>query len=1305
MMMVGIVALMAGWAIAASDGTTTTLQEQLSREGAKVLAKVAISEGDPRRGAIVFYQPQHLCATCHIAGKSDPGLGPDLTALGKTVTGAELVEALLEPSKTIRKGYETVTIVTTAGKTLTGRLLEDRPDVVVLRESTPPGKSVSIARAEIDERRDKGPSLMPEGLVNLLGSRQDFLDLVRYLIEIAELGPARALELRPDPALIGLGPLPEYESDLDHAGIISALDAASFQRGHQIYDRVCANCHGTKDRVGSLPSSLRFASGAFKNGSDPYRMYQTLTRGFGQMPPQTWMVPLQKYDVIHYVREQYLKGNNPNQYARVDRDYLGRLPKGKTRGPAPNAIEPWVAMDYGQSLMATVEAGDDGSNIAYKGIAVRLDPGPGGVSRGRAWSLFEHDTLRLAALWTGEGFIDWEGINFNGKHQVHPRVVGLVRIANPSGPGWADPETGSFDDPRPKGRDGRPYGPLPRSWAHYRGLYQNGNRVIVSYTVGTSRVLEAAGLDESGPLPIFTRSFEIGPRERDLVLQVAHLAGATDRLREAKTGELGDVVLFGSEDGGGVPATSALIFDGHTRVEVNRPDDFTMFRHDYSITARIKTRRGGTLFAKTEPGSEWVPDGKAWFVRDGRLVFDIGWVGAVTSRGRVDDDRWHDVAITYEQRSSRVRLYVDGRPDGEGRLESAQNRQGHVVRLGFGAADFPAPQTYFDGQMAQVRFYDGVLSADELTVPGQAHLVAWWPLDSVHAAQLADASGGGHVASIGREKTQPARTGLLAVGLSNRSRGFKWGATREGNLRLTIPRGPETLRFALRFCGASNEAELRTAAKTISRAETAPVLASLTHGGPTRWGGVLSTRAKLGRGDGAFAVDVLTQPESNPWLCQMRLTGLDFLPGGNKAVLCTWDGDVWEVAGIEDRSGVLSWRRIASGLFQPLGIKVVDGQVYVTCRDQIVILHDANGDGETDFYENFNSDHQVTEHFHEFAMGLQTDSAGNFYYTKAARHGLPALVPHHGTLLRVSRDGARTDILATGFRAPNGVCVNPDGTFFVTDQEGFWLPKNRINWVKPGSFHGNMWGYHGVTDPSDAAMEPPVCWITNSFDRSPGEIVRVEGNGWGALEGSLLNLSYGYGRIFIVLHEQVGDKMQGGMATLPIPQFPTGIMRGRFHPSDGQFYTCGMYAWAGNQTQPGGFYRVRHTGKPVVVPVGLAARRDGIAITFTGELDRFAATDPSGYSVRVWGLKRSANYGSEHVDERSLTVRSAKLSANGRTVELAIPNLTATWCMAITYAIKGAGGSEVAGEIHNTIHQLGARAAGEFDKNASSLAR
>src|SRR4029078_5739566 len=98
-------------------------------------------------------------------------------------------------------------------------------------------------------------------------------------------------------------------------------------------------------------------------------------------------------------------------------------------------------------------------------------------------------------------------------------------------------------------------------------------------------------------------------------------------------------------------------------------------------------------------------------------------------------------------------------------------------------------------------------------------------------------------------------------------------------------------------------------------------------------------------------------------------------------------------------------------------------------------------------------------------------------------------------------------------------------------------------------FYGNMWGYTDVTDPSDSAMEQPVCWLTNAFDLSPAQLLRVEtGNpAWGPLSGSLLCLSYGYGKIFVVPREIVGGQMQGGERALPLPRFPTGVMRGRFH--------------------------------------------------------------------------------------------------------------------------------------------------------------
>ena len=1023
-----------------------TLQQQLAAEPVGELAKAAREQGDAGRGAVLFFQPFLTCAKCH-DGDTGTQLGPDIAKAGKEATAEYLVESVLNPSKVVKKGYETVVVVTKDERTVTGLVASETADALTLVDPAANGKRIVLPKADIEKRSASNKSLMPEGLVNLLSDRQQFLDLAKYLIEIAEGGPNRAKELRP--AVTALV-IPEYEKDIDHVGLIRALDDKALKRGEAIYTRVCANCHGTKDQPGSLPTSPRFAAHVFKNGSDPHSLYQTLTRGYGLMAPQTWMAPRQKYDVIHYLRETYLKPHNPTQYAKADDAYFAKLPQGKKGefGPAPVNVEPWVTMDYGPSLMNTYEVGGPGPNIAYKSIAVRLDAGTGGISRGKQWALYDHDTMRFAAAWSGTGFIDWKGIHFNGQHQVHPKLAGDVLFANPVGPGWADPATGSFKDPRPLGRDKRPYGPLPKEWAQFRGVYHFGDQTIVSYTVGDAAILELAGAETDAKAgAVFTRTLEIGKSSRDLLARVA-------------------------------PTGVAALVIGDNRVSLEDRDGFAVLRVPASATpARVKV-----LISK----------------------------GAATA----------------------LKAY---------------------------AKNSPAPRE----------------------------------------------------------------------------------------------------------------------------------LAPLTKGGPKRWPEVLKAPVAIGKNDGPFAVDTFALPERNPWNAQLRLTGFDFAPDGKRMYVCSWDGDVWLVGGIDKPEAGLTWQRIASGLFQPLGLKLRDGAVFVCCRDQIVRLHDLNNDGETDFYECFNSDHQVTEHFHEFAMGLQTDADGNFYYAKSGRHALPALVPHHGTLLKVTKDGAKTEILATGFRAANGVCLNPDGTFFVTDQEGFWTPKNRINLVEKGGFYGNVWGYTDITDTSDAAMKQPLCWITNEFDRSPAELVWVTSDKWGPLKGSLLNTSYGAGKIFVVPHEIVNGQAQGGMCALPLPVFPTGIMRPRFSPTDGHLYVCGMFAWAGNQTAPGGFYRVRYTGKPADLPVGLKAKAGAVEVTFTDALDAKVATDPKNFDVKVWGLKRSQNYGSKHIDEKPLSVSKATASADGKTVRLETADLAPTWCMEIKYRVKGADGRSVTGTIHNTIHALG----------------
>ena len=258
----------------------------------------------------------------------------------------------------------------------------------------------------------------------------------------------------------------------------------------------------------------------------------------------------------------------------------------------------------------------------------------------------------------------------------------------------------------------------------------------------------------------------------------------------------------------------------------------------------------------------------------------------------------------------------------------------------------------------------------------------------------------------------------------------------------------------------------------------------------------------------------------------------------------------------------------------------------------------------------------------------------------------------------------------------------------MTDQEGHWTPKNRINRVVPdGGFYGNMLGYSDVTDTSDNAMRQPLCWITNAKDRSPAELLWVPQGVWGSLSGALLNTSYGYGRLYVVPHESVAGAWQGGVAELPIPDFPTGIMRARFHPTEGQLYTSGLAVWATNCQTPGGFYRVRYNGRPAHLPVAIHARSEGLALTFSEPLDANAAAESGRFHFKTWHLARTEKYGSEHLDEKpSKITRTALLDP--ATVLVNVENFAPAQSYDLTYDLLDAAGAAFTGSLHGTIHQL-----------------
>ncbi|MCW5558153.1 MAG: hypothetical protein KIT22_10030, partial [Verrucomicrobiae bacterium] len=270
---------------------------------------------------------------------------------------------------------------------------------------------------------------------------------------------------------------------------------------------------------------------------------------------------------------------------------------------------------------------------------------------------------------------------------------------------------------------------------------------------------------------------------------------------------------------------------------------------------------------------------------------------------------------------------------------------------------------------------------------------------------------------------------------------------REGALTLRLPKVAANEPFTLAF---SRGADAKPLVSVTLKPED---LRPLTRGGPARWTETVVTELKPGGEDGPYVVDTLTEPFPNPYRTRTFIGGFDFLPDG-RAVVAMFHGDVWVVSGLDDPSGKLTWKRFATGLFQPLGVKVQKGEIYVAGRDQITRLKDLNGDGEADAYENFNNDTVVTPNYHEFVLDLHTDSKGYFYYCKGAPWEPSVTSPHQGTLLRVSPDGKTLEVFATGLRAPNGMTVGPDDTVLVGDNQGHWMPSSKLNLVKPGAFMG-----------------------------------------------------------------------------------------------------------------------------------------------------------------------------------------------------------------------------------------------------------
>ncbi len=493
-----------------------------------------------------------------------------------------------------------------------------------------------------------------------------------------------------------------------------------------------------------------------------------------------------------------------------------------------------------------------------------------------------------------------------------------------------------------------------------------------------------------------------------------------------------------------------------------------------------------------------------------------------------------------------------------------------------------------------------------------------------------------------------------------------------------------------------------------------PDFAALLKGGAPLWPQIVETKGVISDDKtSAYVTDVITLPTDNPWKSNMRFGGFDFIDE-DSAALSSWNGDVWVVKGLKGDWSSLKWQRIASGLFETLGVRVVDGKIYVNGRDQITQLIDLNGDGETDHFKTFNRDVIITSNFHEFAFDLQTDKEGNFYFAKASPvkgggRGFDKILPNNGIVAKISKDGSKFEVIATGLRAPGGLAVGPDGEITTGENEGTWQPRCKINYIPKAKQPAFMGTEDARQFLKDAAFTEPLCYLPMEVDNSGGSQVWVPDYAkFGVEKGDLLHLSYGQSSIYRVLPVKRGDTLQGGVSKLPV-KLQSSAMRARF-AKDGSLYILGFRGWQTNAATECAFQRVRHNpGVILNVPEKIDYTPTGVKITFAEKLDDELAKDVASYGVERWNYVRGPMYGSGEfsVDtpdpeaekaalekeskgvrkHDTVTVESAKLDDDGKTVELVLAGMKPSHQLKIAYDLETTGGKPVKNEIYATVYK------------------
>jgi putative heme-binding domain-containing protein len=146
--------------------------------------------GNWLRGKSVFFSEKALCSKCHQMRGEGGLIGPDLSNLPQR-DYASVLRDVTQPSYAINPDFVSYTVVTTTGRALAGSIRSHGEELIIGHQD---GKETRVSRDDVDALHPDSVSIMPEKIVETIGS-DAMRDLLTYLLteppSMPNYGPLR----------------------------------------------------------------------------------------------------------------------------------------------------------------------------------------------------------------------------------------------------------------------------------------------------------------------------------------------------------------------------------------------------------------------------------------------------------------------------------------------------------------------------------------------------------------------------------------------------------------------------------------------------------------------------------------------------------------------------------------------------------------------------------------------------------------------------------------------------------------------------------------------------------------------------------------------------------------------------------------------------------------------------------------------------------------------------------------------------------------------------------------------------------